>query len=451
MNIHFIAIGGAAMHNLAIALKAKNHQVTGSDDEIFEPSKSRLKRHDLLPDAWGWFPEKIHADLDAIILGMHARKDNPELLKAQALGLKIYSYPEFLYEETKNKKRLVIAGSHGKTSITSMLMHVLKHAGHQFDYMVGAQIEGFDTMVGLSDDTEIAIFEGDEYLSSPIDMRPKFLWYKPHAAVITGIAWDHANVFPTETNYIEQFKTFIHSIQSGGKLFYYGGDSKLATIANENSKLSTNAYSAHPFEIKEETAYLTTDKQAIKLEIFGAHNMQNIQAARLLSHEAGISDSMFYEAISSFKGASRRLETLEKTDELTVFFDFAHAPSKVKATTEAVKSLNPERNLIAVLELHTFSSLNTDFLPQYHKALNSADRAFVYFNPKVVEHKKLPPLSTDFVKACFGDMVEVFTDAKLLMETVKQAINYPGNVLIMTSGNFDGQNIRSFAESIKNR
>ncbi|MEA1872833.1 MAG: Mur ligase family protein [Bacteroidota bacterium] len=451
MKIHFIAIGGAAMHNLAIALKEKNHQVTGSDDEIFEPSKSRLKKHGLLPESWGWFPDKIQTDLDAVILGMHARKDNPELLKAQALGLKIYSYPEFLYEETKNKKRLVIAGSHGKTTITSMLMHVLKYAGHQFDYMVGAQVEGFDTMVGLSDESNIAIFEGDEYLSSPIDVRPKFLWYKPHAAVITGIAWDHANVFPTETNYIKQFKTFIQSIQSDGKLFYYGDDPKLAAIANENSKLSASAhaYFAHPFEVKTETAYLTTDEQAIKLNIFGAHNMQNIQAARLLCHEAGVSDREFYEAISSFKGASRRLETLEKTDELTVFLDFAHAPSKVKATTEAVKSLNPERKLTAVLELHTFSSLNADFLPQYNQALSKADYAYVYFNPKVVEHKKLPPLSPDFVKSCFGDMIEVFTDAELLMKTVKQAMHYPGNLLIMTSGNFDGQNIRKFAESIK--
>jgi len=451
MKIHFIAIGGAAMHNLAIALKAKNHLVTGSDDEIFDPSKSRLEKHGLLPETWGWFPEKIHANLDAIILGMHARKDNPELLKAQNLGLKIYSYPEFLYEQTKHKKRLVIAGSHGKTSITSMLMHVLKHAGIQFDYMVGAQIEGFDTMVGLSNESKVAIFEGDEYLSSPIDMRPKFLWYKPHAAVITGIAWDHANVFPTETNYIEQFKTFIQSIQAGGKLFYYQGDSKLNAIAKENTRITANPYSAHSFEVKQEVAYLRTDEKTIKLEIFGAHNMQNIQAARLLSHETGISDSMFYEAISSFKGASRRLETIEKTDELTVFLDFAHAPSKVKATTEAVKSLNTERKLIAVFELHTFSSLSTNFLPQYHKALNSADRAFVYFNPKVVEHKKLPPLASDFVKSCFGDMVEVFTDADLLMKTIKQKINYPANLLIMTSGNFDGQNIRKFAKSIKNR
>jgi UDP-N-acetylmuramate: L-alanyl-gamma-D-glutamyl-meso-diaminopimelate ligase len=346
---------------------------------------------------------------------------------------------------------LVIAGSHGKTSITSMVMHVLKHAGLQFDYMVGAQIEGFDTMVGLSDDSEIAIFEGDEYLSSPIDIRPKFLWYKPHATVITGIAWDHANVFPTETNYIEQFKTFIQSIQVGGKLFYYEGDSKLNAIAKENSRISASPYSAHSFELKQETAYLKTDKEAIKLSIFGAHNMQNIQAARLLCHEAGISDSKFYEAIPSFKGASRRLETLEKTDELTVFLDFAHAPSKVKATTEAVKSLNPKRQLTAVLELHTFSSLSADFLPQYRKALINADRAFVYFNPKVVEHKKLPPLSSEFVKSCFGGMVEVFTDAEMLMKTIKQEMHYPGSLLIMTSGNFDGQNIRSFAESIKNR
>ncbi len=448
MDIHFIAIGGAAMHNLAIALKEKNHRVSGSDDEIFDPSKSRLGKHGLLPDAWGWFPEKIQSNLDAVILGMHARKDNPELLKAQELGLKIYSYPEFLYEECKNKKRLIIAGSHGKSSITSIVMHVLKHSDHRFDYMVGAQIEGFETMVGLSDESDIAIFEGDEYLSSPIDMRSKFLWYKPHTAVITGIAWDHANVFPTEENYIKQFKTFIQSIQPGGKLFYYEGDSKLTSIAEGNKSISARPYSAHPFEVKQGAAYLKTDTETIKLHIFGAHNMQNIQAARLVCHEAGISDQEFYTAIQSFNGASRRLETLEKTDNLTVFFDFAHAPSKVKATTEAVKSINPERKLTAVLELHTFSSLNTDFLPQYKYALRKADLAYVYFNPKVVKHKKLPPLSPEFVKSCFGDSVQVFTDAEILMENIKTKVHYPGNLLIMTSGNFDGQDIRTFAKSI---
>lgn len=448
MRVHFIAIGGAAMHNLAIALKEKSYQVSGSDDEIFDPSKSRLEKHGLLPDAWGWFPEKITTDIDAIILGMHARKDNPELLKAQELNLKIYSYPEFLYQQTKNKKRIVIAGSHGKTSITSMVMHVLKTNKVNFDYMVGAQIEGFDTMVNLSEQNEIAIFEGDEYLSSPIDLRSKFLWYKPHAAVITGIAWDHANVFKTESIYIEQFKSFIQSIQNGGSLYYFKGDEKLNSIADINKKISSTPYQAHPYKVDSQTAYLETEERNYELQIFGAHNMQNVQAAKHLCYEAGINEEAFYRAIQSFKGASRRLEHLAKNADLDIFLDFAHAPSKVKATCAAVKERNPERHLTAVLELHTFSSLNADFLPQYKDALEAADSAYVYFNPEVVKHKQLPELSVEFVQTCFHTNPLVFTRSEDLLKAVEADLNTPGNLLIMTSGNFDGQNMKQFAKNL---
>lgn len=441
MRIHFIAIGGAAMHNLALALHHKGYQVTGSDDEIFDPSKSRLEKFGLLPDEWGWFPEKIHTEIDAIILGMHARKDNPELLRAQELGLKIYSYPEFLYHQTANKKRLVIAGSHGKTTITSMVMHALKSCNKQFDYMVGAQIEGFDTMVGLSEESEIVIIEGDEYLSSPIDLRSKFLWYKPHAAVITGIAWDHANVFPTEEVYIEQFKTFIQSIEKGGNLAVYEGDEKLQTIANVNVDINVQSYKAGEYKVENQKCLLKTESGHQAMSVFGDHNMQNIEAARFLCLHAGITNEEFNQSIANFKGAARRLQELDSSNSCTAFHDFAHAPSKVKATTAAVKERDPERELIAVLELHTFSSLNAKFIPQYAGALEKADKAFVYFNPEVVKHKKLPELSADFVKNAFQSEVTVFTDSETLMEKIQSTPSANSNLLIMTSGNFDGQNI----------
>jgi UDP-N-acetylmuramate: L-alanyl-gamma-D-glutamyl-meso-diaminopimelate ligase len=448
MKIHIIAIGGAAMHNLAIALSQKGHQVSGSDDEIFEPSRSRLETHNLLPEQWGWYPDKIDQNLDAIIIGMHARKDNPELEKAINLGTKIYSYPEFLYEQTRNKKRLVIAGSHGKTSITSMVLHVLKSCGKDFDYMVGAQIDGFDTMVGLSEKTDIAIFEGDEYLSSPIDLRSKFLWYKPHAAVITGIAWDHANVFPNEDNYIDQFREFIRSIQAEGKLAWFAGDKKLESISQENPAINSFAYDAIDYHYENQKCILKTPIGEITLSIFGKHNIQNLEAARFLCNEAGISDADFYHHITSFKGAARRLQLLAKNENTQVFLDFAHAPSKVKATTAAMKEMNPNRRLIAVLELHTFSSLNKTFIPQYFGSLDDADDRLVYFNPEVVKHKQLPTLSPEFVKTAFGNTINVYTDSNQLKQDIKLKMQQGGNLLIMTSGNFDGQNMIQLANEI---
>lgn len=446
MNVHFIAIGGAAMHNLAIALKEKGHIVTGSDDEVFDPSKTRLEHHGLLPEAWGWFPGKINSGLDAIILGMHAREDNPELLEAQKQGIKIYSYPEFLYHQTENKKRLVIAGSHGKTTITSMVMYVLKKLGKKFDYMVGAQIQGFDTMVGLSEDSEIAVIEGDEYLSSPIDRRSKFLWYKPHAAVVTGISWDHANVFPTEDIYIEQFRKFINSIEDGGQLAWFAGDKKLAEIADVNPNINSESYNSKPFIIRDKQAILLTKNGEIPLSVFGEHNMQNIEAAHFLCQQVGVTDEEFYNSIGNFKGAARRLQLLAENNESSIYLDFAHAPSKVRATTSAMKERDPEQALIACLELHTFSSLNKDFLPQYAGTLEKADEAYVYFNPEVVKHKKLPTLDPDFVKQSFFTSVSVFTDSDRLMETIEKRMRKGDNLLIMTSGNFNGQNLQSFAK-----
>lgn len=450
MRVHFIAIGGSAMHNLAIALKKKGYHVTGSDDEIFEPSRSRLASHNLLPQHFGWQPDVITPEIDAVILGMHARAENPELQKAIELGIKVYSYPEYLYEQTKNKTRVVIGGSHGKTSITSMIMHVLKYHDINFDYMVGAQIEGFDTMVSLTEEARIAVFEGDEYLSSPIDRRPKFHLYQPHIALLSGIAWDHINVFPTFENYVEQFQIFAGLIQHSGSLIYYAEDSILKDIAEKVSKrVLVSGYKEHDSVIKNGTTFLKSTKKETPIGVFGAHNLQNINGARKVCNQIGVTDDQFYEAISSFKGASRRLEVLAENDATTVFYDFAHSPSKLKATTDAVKKQFCNRELVACMELHTFSSLKKDFLPEYKDAMNKADNAFVFFNPATIEHKKLESITIDEVKSGFNrnDLV-VYTNSDNLFEQLKQ-MNWKGkNLLLMSSGNYAGKNLKEFAKEL---
>lgn len=450
MKVHFIAIGGSAMHNLAIALHKKGYQVTGSDDEVFEPSKSRLKNLGLLPEREGWFEENITPDLDAVILGMHARQDNPELLRAQQLGLKIFSYPEYLYEQTKDKIRVVIGGSHGKTTITSMILHVLSYNGVKFDYMVGAQLEGFDTMVSLSEEAKIAVFEGDEYLSSPIDLRPKFHLYFPNIALLSGIAWDHINVFPTFPFYVEQFQKFADMIQPNGSLIYYEGDENLKQIAaNSREDIEKLPYWAHDSVIENGHTYLVTDGKKIKLQIFGDHNLQNISGAQLVCCQLGLSDEQFYSAIAEFKGASRRLEVLAQKEGCVIFNDFAHSPSKLKATTEAVKKQFPDRKLVACLELHTFSSLKKDFLPQYKNCMNAADQAIVYFNPHTIAHKKLEPITEEQVAQAFDSPgLMVSTDSDQLFAYLKSQDWHNTNLLIMTSGNFSGKNLKQFAEEL---
>lgn len=449
MRVHFIAIGGSAMHNLAIALHKKGYEVTGSDDEIFEPSKSRLESYRLLPAETGWNPEKIHSSLDAVILGMHARADNPELLRARELGLKIYSYPEFLYEQTKNKTRVVIGGSHGKTTITSMIMHVLRVNGRHFDYMVGAQLDGFETMVGLSEEAPIAVFEGDEYLSAPTDPRPKFHLYHPHIAVLSGIAWDHINVFPTFDNYVEQFRKFVSLIEPGGKLIYCAGDPHLREIAAQNSAITAVPYNAHPHLVSDQVTYLAVGEREIRLHVFGDHNLENISAALEVCRALELSDEAFYRAIRTFTGAARRLEVLSENDQTTVFRDFAHSPSKLKATTAAVKKQFPDRQLVACMELHTFSSLKKEFLPHYQNAMEAADVAFVYFNPHTVAHKKLEPITPEMVAAGFAqEGLEVTTDSDALFGRLSQ-MNWAGkNLLLMSSGNFDGKDLPAFAAEI---
>ncbi len=452
MKVHFIAIGGSAMHNLAISLCKKGYQVTGSDDEIFEPSRTRLENYGILPESFGWNPNKITTELNAIILGMHARIDNPELIKAKELNLKIYSYPEYLYEQTKNKTRVVIGGSHGKTTITSMIMHVLKFHDKQFDYMVGAQIEGFETMVSLTEEAPIAIFEGDEYLSSPIDPRPKFHLYKPHVALISGIAWDHINVFPSFENYKEQFKIFIEKIGEGGSLFYHKNDSVLHDLVkNTHVKIDRTGYSTHSYTKKDNKTFLINLDQKIPLEVFGEHNLQNISGAKLVCNQIGISDDEFYTAISEFKGAAKRLEVLTKNESTIIFRDFAHSPSKLNATVNAVKEQFPERNLLAIMELHTFSSLNADFLKEYAGSMDKADTAVVYFNPEVIKHKNLEPITIEQIRSSFQNKkLIVFTEQKDLVDFI-HALNLTGkNILFMSSGNFSGLDLVSYSNSILN-
>jgi UDP-N-acetylmuramate: L-alanyl-gamma-D-glutamyl-meso-diaminopimelate ligase len=450
MRVHFIAIGGAVMHNLAIALHKKGYQITGSDDEIFEPSKSRLARYGLLPKEEGWDPARITPELDSIILGMHARDHNPELERAGQLGLKIQSFPEFLYEQTKYKTRVVIGGSHGKTTITSMIMHVLKFHEVSFDYMVGSIVEGFETMVGLSDSSEIAVFEGDEYLSSALDRRPKFHLYKPHISLISGIAWDHMNVFPTYENYLEQFRIFIEKTEVGGSLIYAADDPEVVNLVKSSGRLLDYIpYREHPHLLKEGKTYLADDEKLYPVGVFGRHNMQNINAAKTICEMLGIHKEMFFHAIQDFTGAGKRMQLLEKNDHSAIYLDFAHAPSKVKATTRALKEQYPDRWLTAVLELHTFSSLNAEFLPQYEAAMLAADKAIVYFNPHTVAHKKLPEISFEQVKEAFNQPdLWIYQDAGKLLNDLLNSEWQGSNLLIMTSGNFDGQDLPSLAQKI---
>jgi len=449
--VHFIAIGGAAMHNLAIAISKKdNFQVTGSDDEIFEPSRSRLEQNGLLPTEMGWFPERIHSGLHAVILGMHATEDNPELIRAKELKLKIYSFPEYLFQQTRSKTRIVVGGSHGKTTTTAMILFVLKQLKIDVDYMVGAQIEGFDNMVKLSYESRIAVFEGDEYLTSPLDRRPKFHLYKPHIAVLTGIAWDHINVFPTFENYVEQFRKFVDLMEVQGRLIYFDGDKNLNEIAQHLRRdIVPFPYNTPAHEVRYGITFLKTKYGEIPLKVFGEHNLQNMDAARLACRQIGVTDEQFYSVISEFPGASNRLQKIAETSESVAFKDFAHSPSKLKATVKAVKAQFPDRKLVACMELHTFSSLTEDFLPQYANCMDEADVAFVYYNPEVIHHKRLKEITPEQVKVAFGsDNLTVFTDSQALQQKLRE-LNYNNSaLLLMTSGNFSGVNLIEFAKEL---
>jgi UDP-N-acetylmuramate: L-alanyl-gamma-D-glutamyl-meso-diaminopimelate ligase len=440
MNIHFIAIGGSAMHNLAIALQQKGYIISGSDDAIFEPSKSRLEKYGLLPKEFGWFPNKITENLDAIILGMHAKDNNPELIKAQELGVKIYSYPEFLYEQSKDKTRVVIGGSHGKTTITSMVLHVMNYHEKEVDYMVGAQLEGFETMVHLTTENEFIVLEGDEYLSSPIDRRPKFHLYKPNIALISGIAWDHINVFPTFDNYVKQFEIFASSITNGGSLVYNEDDETVAKVVDSvKIPIKKYPYKTPDFFIDNGITYLETPEGDLPLEIFGKHNLQNLAGAKWISQHMGIDEDDFYEAIASFKGASKRLEKIAENTSTVIFKDFAHSPSKVIATTKAVAAQYKNRKVIACLELHTYSSLNAEFLNEYKNSLVNADEAVVFYSPKAVAIKQLEKVSESQIKEAFDrEDLKVFTEPKAFEAWLFNNTIEDSALLLMSSGNYGG-------------
>ena len=442
MKTHFIAIGGSAMHNLALALHNKGYVITGSDDAIFEPSKSRLKKKGILPSEMGWFPEKITPDIEAVILGMHAKADNPELLKAQELGLKIYSYPEFLYQQSKDKTRVVIGGSHGKTTITSMILHVMQYHAIQVDYMVGAQLEGFETMVHLTETNDFIVLEGDEYLSSPIDKRPKFHLYQPNIALISGIAWDHINVFPTYDFYVEQFEVFIQKITNGGILVYNQDDSEVLRVAEAaTNPIRKIAYTTPKYEVKDGVTFLETPEGAMPIEVFGAHNLNNLAGAKWICQNMGVDEADFYEAIASFKGASKRLEKIAESKTKVAYKDFAHSPSKVAATTKAVKEQYPNRTLIACLELHTYSSLNAEFLKEYQGALEYADVAVVFYSPDAVKIKQLDEVTYEQIAQSFNrkDLIIYTNPAEFKTFLFHKDLENTA-LLLMSSGNYGGLN-----------
>lgn len=450
--IHLIAIGGAVMHNIAIALQYNHHTVSGSDDEIYNPSKERLARIGLLPKEMGWHPERITKDLDLVILGMHARPDNPELAKAKELGIPIYSFPEYIYQHSKDKTRVVVAGSHGKTTTTSMIMHILKSLDMDFDYLVGAQLEGFDAMVRFSD-APIMIIEGDEYLSSPLDRRPKFLHYKPNIAIITGIAWDHINVFPTFEIYKKQFELFIDTLSAEDHLIYYREDAHLQSIlAAQSWAAKTEAYESFAYErVNGRIHLIAAAGEKYPLQIFGKHNLENLKAAHLACRKLGVSDADFYRLIQGFKGAAKRLQILAKSDISVIYQDFAHAPSKVGATINAMYNLYPMRTLVAYLELHTFSSLNKDFLVEYAHKMQAADRAVVYYSKHTLKMKKLPPITKEDIQNAFKhpNMI-VLSDEDDFITFVKDNHIPNANVLFMSSGSFGGTDLKALGADLIN-
>lgn len=450
MRIHFIAIGGSVMHQLAIALKRKGYQVSGSDDEIFEPALSNLKKEGILPAAYGWFPENILPGFDAIILGMHARDDNPELIKARELGLKIYSFPEYIFKESIDKKRVAIGGSHGKTTTTAIVMHVLKLANVEFDYLVGARLEGFDQSVKITN-APIIVCEADEYPASAIEKRPKFHFLFPHIAVLTGIAWDHINVFPTFDFYLEQFIIFINKIEKGGVLIYNKTEDVLKNLveANKRNDIRYIEYGLPVYSIDNGVTTVLIEEERTALQIFGNHNLLNIQAAWLVCKELGLENSVFAKSISSFKGASKRLELIKENGSCNIYRDFAHAPSKVTASINAVKQQFPNRKLVAILELHTFSSLNENFLKEYKGAMNKADEGIVFYNKHALEIKRLPPLDPQLVKEGFQKPgLEVITDKEQLEKRLGGFEMDNTNFLFMSSGNYDGVDVVKLGRSM---
>ncbi|MEJ2583728.1 MAG: Mur ligase domain-containing protein [Robiginitalea sp.] len=451
MHVHFIAIGGSAMHNLALALHDRGYRITGSDDVIFEPSRSRLQEAGLLPGKTGWFPDKIHSGLDAVILGMHAKAGNPELERAKDLGIPVYSYPEFLYEQSRHKTRVVIGGSHGKTTITSMILHVMQYWEKPVDYMVGAQLEGFDRMVQLTEENEFIVLEGDEYLSSALDPRPKFHLYHPNIALLSGIAWDHINVFPTFESYREQFQIFLESIVPGGSITYNTEDPEVkALVEGLEAPLRKFPYSTPRYEVIDGQTFLETLEGPLPLQVFGRHNLSNLAGAKWICQQMGVDEAEFYEAMAGFKGAARRLELLAKTQDSYVFKDFAHSPSKVFATTRAVREQFPAHRLVVCLELHTYSSLNAGFLKEYRNSLDEADSALVFYIPESLAIKGLEKINPEDIRSAFGrDDLEVYTETSGLGEFLHNLSLEKTVLLLMSSGNYGGLNLEEYCATLE--
>jgi UDP-N-acetylmuramate: L-alanyl-gamma-D-glutamyl-meso-diaminopimelate ligase len=450
MKVHFISIGGSVMHQLAIALKRKGYQVTGTDDEIFEPSRTNLQNEGLLPQTIGWNPDLITTDINAVILGMHAKNDNPEIEKARKLGLPVYSFPEYIYQESKQKTRVVVGGSHGKTTTTSMIMHVLKIAQKHFAYLVGARLEGFDQSVNISD-APVIVCEGDEYPASVIEKRPKFHFLFPHIAIITGIAWDHINVFPTFENYLEQFRIFIDKIEPEGVLIYNETDEVLKQLVttHHRNNISYQPYGIPSHIIRNGKTTVKIEDAEGELKVFGNHNLLNLHAAWFACKQMGITAETFVKAIGNFTGASKRLEKMYENNSTTVYRDFAHAPSKVKATIEAVKQQYPNRKLIAVLELHTYSSLNENFMKEYKGAMDKADEAAVFYSKHALELKRMPELPKRAVLQGFGKQnLQVITDKNELDKWLSNQSYNNANLVLMSSGNYDGLDVNAFAKKI---
>ena len=443
MKIHFISIGGSVMHQLAIALHRKGYTITGSDDEIFEPARGNLAREGLLPAATGWFEENVHAGLDAVILGMHARDNNPELVKARELGLPVYSFPEYIYQESRQKTRVVVGGSHGKTTTTSMIMHVLRNTKQAFDYLVGARLEGFDQSVQVTD-APVIVCEGDEYPASALEKKPKFHFLFPHIAIITGIAWDHINVFPTYEFYLEQFTIFISRIEPGGMLIYNATDPEVVKVVEgcRRTDIRYQPYQVPSYRIAHGITEVEWGDVCVPLKVFGEHNLLNMEAARLATAELGVDTGAFASAIASFTGAAKRLEVMVRKDDYTIYRDFAHAPSKVMATLQAVRQQHPDKKLIALLELHTYSSLNAAFMPHYAHALDGAEEACVFYSNHALEIKKMPPLDATVVQQGFArNDLQVCNERGQLENWLRQRDIHGAVVLLMSSGTFDGLDV----------
>ena len=447
--VHFIAIGGSVMHNLAITLKQLSYEVSGSDDKIYDPSRSRLEKYNLLPENLGWFPELIDKEIDFIVLGMHAKKDNPELLKALDLDCKIYSYPELIFEFSKSKTRITIGGSHGKTTVSSMILHVLNFYNIKVDYLLGAQIEGFENMVHITNDNEFILIEGDEYLSSPIDNSPKFHKYNSNIAVITGIAWDHINVFPSFKNYISQFEKFIETITDGGVLVFNELDKLVLDLVNKSEKtIRKIGYGKPDFEIVDGVTYVKTSEGDVPLKVFGDHNLSNLSAAKQICALMGVFDDEFFAAIASFKGASKRLETIYRDNNKIIIKDFAHSPSKLKATIDAVKNQFSNKNIIALYELHTYSSFNQKFIKEYFNSMSSADMKLIYYDDEVLKKRGEFKINEKIIKDSFGSDDLIVISKKSVLEESILKINLHNSVLLMmSSGNFSSVDMLSLTKN----